>query len=79
MLQLMEASSLDQIKMTENWLDYDQKIFTMTNLIFLIWPKFMTPTNINFTPKNMLVRLGWTCPPAPTRKLALAGTPAQPR
>ena len=29
--------------------------------------------------KNMLVRLAWTGPPAPARKLALAGTPAQPR
>ena len=27
----------------------------------------------------MLVRSGWTGAPAPTRKLALAGTPAQPR
>ena len=27
----------------------------------------------------MLVRLAWTGPPAPARKLALAGTPAQPR
>ena len=37
----------------------------------------MTPTNINFTPKNMLVRSAWTGPPAPASKLALAGTPAQ--
>ena len=27
----------------------------------------------------MLVRSAWTGPPAPARKLALAGTPAQPR
>ena len=39
----------------------------------------MTPTNINFTPKNMLVRSAWTGPPAPARKLALAEAPAQPR
>ena len=39
----------------------------------------MTPTNINFTPKNMLVRSAWTGPRAPARKLALAGTPAQHR
>ena len=39
----------------------------------------MTQTNINFTPKNMLVRSAWTSPPAPARKLSLAGTPAQPR
>ena len=26
----------------------------------------------------MLVQLAWTGPPAPARKLALAGTPAQP-
>ena len=31
-----EAKSLDQIKMTENWLEYERKIFTMMNLIFLI-------------------------------------------
>ena len=30
----IEASSLDQIKMTENWLEFDRKIFTTTNLIF---------------------------------------------
>ena len=47
-----EANSLDQIKMTENWLEYDQKIFTTTNLIFWTCLKFMTPTNINFTPKK---------------------------
>ena len=28
---------------------------------------------------NMLVRSAWTGPPAPAHKLALAGTPAQPR
>ena len=27
-----EASSLDQINMTENWVEYDQKNFTPTNL-----------------------------------------------
>ena len=27
----------------------------------------------------MLVRSAWTGPPAPARKLALAGTPPQPR
>ena len=37
----------------------------------------MTPTNINFTPKSLLVRSAWT--PAQARKFALAGTPAQPR
>ena len=30
----IEASSLDQIKMTENWFEFDRKIFTTTNLIF---------------------------------------------
>ena len=61
--------------MTKNWLEYDQKIFTTANPIFRIWPKFMTPTNINFTPKNMLVRSAWTGPPAPARKLELAHLP----
>ena len=27
-----EASLLDQIKMTKNWLEFDQKKLTMTNL-----------------------------------------------
>ena len=40
--------------MTKNWLEYDLKIFTMMNLIFLIWPKFATPTNINFSPSVWL-------------------------
>ena len=38
----------------------------------------MTPMNINLKPKQLLVRSAWTGPPAPDRKLALAGTPAQP-
>ena len=33
-------------------LEHDQKIFTMTNLIFGTWLKFTTPTNITFTPSN---------------------------
>ena len=55
--------------MTENWLEYDQKIsqrqtllieydkkmFATANQIFWIWPKFMTPTNINFTPQKYAV------------------------
>ena len=39
----------------------------------------MTFTFNMFYPKSMLVRSAWTGPPAPARKLALAGTPAQPR
>ena len=31
---LFEASSLDRIKMTKNWLEFDQKIFTAMNLFF---------------------------------------------
>ena len=30
----MEAKSLDRIKMTENGLEFDQKVYTTTNLIF---------------------------------------------
>ena len=48
-----EASSLDWIKMTKNWLEFDQKIFSTTNIIFWIWPKFMTPTSINFPQKKI--------------------------
>ena len=39
----------------------------------------MTFTFNMFYPKSMLVRSAWTGPLAPARKLALAGTPAQPR
>ena len=31
-MQKIEASSLDRIKMTKNWLKFDQKKLTMTNL-----------------------------------------------
>ena len=51
--------------MTENWLDYDQKIFTMTNHIFFIWPNLMTPTNINFTPKKYAGVVGLDRSPSP--------------
>ena len=65
--------------MTEIWLEFVGKMLTMTNLRFVTLPKFTTTTNINFTPKNMLVLWTWTEPPALVCKLALAGTPAQPR
>ena len=51
-IRIAEANLLDPIKMIEIWLEYDQKNFTTTNIIFWFWPKFMTPTNINFTPKK---------------------------
>ena len=31
--------------------EHDQKFFTLMNLNFWIWPKFMTPTNITLTKK----------------------------
>ena len=37
-----------------------------------------TTTNANVNPKNMLVQLAWTSPPALAHKLALAATPALP-
>ena len=39
----------------------------------------MILTNINLTPKKYAGALAWTGPPALARKLAPAGTPAQPR
>ena len=33
------ADSHDLINMTELWLEYDQKIFTMTNINIGTWPK----------------------------------------
>ena len=59
-----EANLLDRIKMTKNSLEYDQQIFTTTNLIFWIWPKFATPTNINFTPKKYAGAVSLESPPA---------------
>ena len=40
--KLEEASSLDLIKMTKFWLDFDQKILTMTNVNVRTWPKDYT-------------------------------------
>ena len=37
-----EASSLDLIKMTKNWLEFVQKNITTTNLNVGTWPKFHT-------------------------------------
>ena len=76
-MQFLEASSHDQIKMTEFWLDFDRKIFTPTNLNVGALPKFTAPTSIKFTPKKyagavcldrspspgLQARTGWdTCP-----------------
>ena len=65
------ASQLVRIKMTENWLDYDQKIFTTTNLTFWIWPKFMTPTNINFNPQKYADAVGLDRSPGLASPIAL--------
>ena len=34
-----EASYFDRINMTKNWLEYDQKIITLTNMNDRIWLK----------------------------------------
>ena len=63
---------------------------SMTNLIFMNLTKIHDtdkhydqnsrhPQTLTLPQKNMLVQSAWTGPPAPARKLALAGTPAQPR
>ena len=41
-----EASSLDRIKMTENWLEFDRKILQRQTLTLELDRNF-TPTNIN--------------------------------
>ena len=41
-IALKEASSLDRINMTEFRLDYDQKIFALTNLSIRTLPKDYT-------------------------------------
>ena len=43
--------------MTKFWLDFDQKIFTPTNLDIGTLPKFITHTNINFTPQKYALLL----------------------
>ena len=62
---VLEASSLDQFKKTKNWLEFDRNTWQQQT--------FTLPQ------KNLLVRSAWTGLSAPARKLALAGTPAQPR
>ena len=37
-----EASYFDQINMTKNWLEYDRKKFTPTNMNVGTWPKDYT-------------------------------------
>ena len=37
-----EASYFDRINMTENWLEFDWKKFTPTNLNVGTWPKIHT-------------------------------------
>ena len=69
----MVARSLDRIKMTKNLLEFDQKIFTTTNLIFLIWPKFMTPTNTNFTPQKYAGVVGLDRSPSPSSQACTNG------
>ena len=61
-----EANSLDRINMTNNWLEYDGKIFTTMNLIFWIWPKFATPTNINTPKKKYAGAVGFDRSPSPS-------------
>ena len=76
MTEIQEASLLNQIKITEHWLEYDPKNFTMRTLIFLNLTEIHDPTNTNFPPKNYagMVRRS----PAVAPKLSLAGTPSQP-
>ena len=59
-IQKFEVSSHDRIKMTEFWLDFDQKIFTPMNLNVETWLKFTTPHTLTLPQKNMLVRSAWT-------------------
>ena len=40
--------------------------------------KIQQQQTLTLLQKNMLVQSAWTGPPAPARKLTLAGTPAQP-
>ena len=75
-IELSEANSHDQINMTKIRVRTWPKNFHNANLKNWTWSKNMTMTNINFTPKNMLVRPYWTGPPAPACKLARSGTPA---
>ena len=51
--------------MTKNWLEYDWKTITKTNIIFWIWPNFTTPTNINLTQKKFAGAIGIDRSPSP--------------
>ena len=59
----MEASSHDRIKMTKFWLEYDQKVFTRTNIFFVCLFNFaycglytlQIPTNIENTTYNSYI------------------------
>ena len=44
---------------------YDRKFVTPTYLIFLIWPKFTRPTNINLTLKKYAGEVGLDRSPSP--------------
>ena len=50
------TSSLDRIKMTENWLEFDQKIFTNDELYFLNLTKIHDSDKLNLTPKNDVLK-----------------------
>ena len=69
-----EASSFDQTNMTKNWFKFHKDE-----------PYFLNLTKIHDTDKHklyskkMLVWPAWTGPLASACKLALTGTPAQPR
>ena len=50
------TSSLDQIKMTENWLEFDRKFFTNDELYILNLNKIHNTDKLNFTPKNYVLK-----------------------
>ena len=73
-----EDNLLDRIKMTEIWLEYDQKNIDNDKPYFLNLTEIHDNNKHQLYPKKIMVWSVWTGPPAPVRKLSLAGTPSQP-
>ena len=58
-LDYFVASSLDRIKMTKNWLEFERKILTTTNLFFELDRNSWHELTLTLPPKNMLFQLAW--------------------
>ena len=53
--EFLQASN--PIKMTENWLEYDQKNFTQTNLNVWTWLKYYTNENLTSSLTKKIIKI----------------------